>query len=38
MMVKVLKNKFNKEFKLKLLSLIKLLLLKSFQLLKIKED
>ena len=37
MIAKVLKNKLNKESKLKLLSSIKLLLLKLFQLLKVEE-
>ena len=34
---RILKNKLNKEFKLELLLLIKLLLSKSFQLLKVEE-
>ena len=37
MIARVLENKLNKEFKLKLLSLIKSSLLKSFQLLKVEE-
>ena len=37
MIARMLKNKFNKEFELKLSLLIKLLLLKSFQLFEVEE-